>query len=298
MIFSNKVAAALRDEVGVVALESTIISHGFSWPVNLELALEMEKTVEAENAVPATIAILDGKIRVGLDAGDLERLAKGPNVQKTSVRDLAFVLAAGKTGATTVASTAYIAQKAGIRVFATGGIGGVHRAEEGAGGFDVSADLLEMSRRRIAIVSAGAKSLLDLPATLEVLESYSVAVVGYQTDEFPAFHTRSSGLALGHSVTDLAQLTALAREYFDLDVTGSLLICNPIAEEYAMTADEVEALINDAQAEARDKNISGAALTPYILGALDRLSNGRTSAVNRALALGNARLAAQLSASL
>lgn len=298
VIFSNKVDQARRDGVGIVALESTIISHGFPYPANLDLAARMEETVEAAGAVPATIAILDGKIKVGLEAEDLERLAIAPDVLKTSVRDLAFVLAQNKTGATTVASTAHIAQRAGIQIFATGGIGGVHRAEEGAGGFDVSADLMEMSRSKVAIVSAGAKSLLDLPATVEMLESYSVAVVGYQTDEFPAFHTRSSGLALGHSVDNLAQLTSLARQHFDLDVSTSLLICNPIEEEFAMTGAEVETLIIAAQSEAASKNITGPAVTPYILGALDRLSGGRTSEANRALALNNAKLAAQLAARL
>lgn len=298
IVFSNKVARARNEGTGIVALESTIISHGFPYPDNLDLAAEMEATVEAGGAVPATIAIMDGKARVGLETEDLERLAKGPGVQKTSSRDLAFVLAQEKTGATTVASTALIAQRAGIQVFATGGIGGVHRAEEGARGFDVSADLLEMSRRKIAIISAGAKSILDLPATMEMLESYGIAVVGYQTDEFPAFHTRTSGLALGHRIDNLKDLTKLARQYFTLDADGALLICNPIAEEFAMTEAEVEALVSAAQLEAGAKKISGAALTPYILGALDRLSGGRTSKVNRALALGNAELAAGLAASL
>jgi pseudouridylate synthase len=292
--YSDKVVKARLAGKSLVALESTIISHGFPYPVNLDLAADMENTVEAEGAVPATIAILNGVVKVGLEADELEQLAKGDGISKTSVRDLGFILAQKKSGATTVASTAFIAEKAGIRVFATGGIGGVHRAEEGANGFDISADLIEMSRTKIAIISAGAKSLLDLRATMEVLESYSVPVVGYQTTEFPAFHTRTSGLALQHSVSNLKELTLLTRQHFELDVNASLLICNPIAEEFAMTEAEIEALIMAAQAEATTKKITGAALTPYVLGALNRLSDGKTSVVNRVLALGNAKLAAQL----
>ncbi len=296
--FSTEVAKARSDGLALVALESTIISHGFSHPENLAVAAEMEGTVRRQGAVPATIAVVDGVIKCGLLEAEVHRLATDPAVRKCSVRDLAFVVASNAMGSTTVAATAVIAARAGIQVFATGGIGGVHRREEGGDGFDVSADLLELSRTNILVVSAGAKSLLDLAATLEVLETYSVAVVGYETSEFPAFHTRTSGLKLPHRADSLGELAVIAQSHFELSGEAGMLVCNPVPQEIAMQPDEIESLITQAREEAMSEGIRGAAVTPYILAALNRLSGGRTSEVNKALALNNADLAARLAVRL
>ncbi|WP_169568596.1 pseudouridine-5'-phosphate glycosidase [Sneathiella limimaris] len=296
--YSAEVAEALKNGVPIVALESTIISHGFPYPKNVELAEEMETIIRENGAIPATIAIIRGKITVGLELEELLHLAKSGDVRKCSVRDLSMALVDGVTGATTVASTSFIAARAGIRVFATGGIGGVHKAEEGANGFDVSADLLELSRTGVAVVAAGAKSILDLPATLEVLESFSVPVIGYQTDTFPAFHCRSSGLKLPAWTDNIGKLADIVDTHLQLGSGSGMLICNPVPEAAAMTNDEVDELVMAAQREAVGKGIKGAALTPYILGALDRLSKGRTSEVNLALALNNGKVAAELASCL
>ncbi len=296
--YAPSVKEALAAGKPVVALESTIISHGFPYPKNTELAAEMERVIREQGAEPATIALIKGRIKCGLTSDELEHLATADDVLKCSVRDLPVALAQGRTGATTVASTSYIAERAGVRVFATGGIGGVHRAEEGADGFDVSADLLELSRSRVIVVAAGAKSILDLPATLEVLESYSVPVVGYGTDMFPAFHSISSGLPVPATAGDLSELSAMVKAHFDLDLPSGMLVCNPIPEKDAMSNGEIEVLVEKARTEAVSKGIKGAGMTPYILGALNRLSDGRTSEVNLALALNNAKLAAELAATL
>ncbi len=296
--FSSKVKSAMDNGKPVVALESTIISHGFPYPENIALANEMEAVIEAEGAIPATIAIIDGVITCGLEEAELEKLASSGDVMKCSVRDLPLVISEGKTGATTVASTSFVAAKAGIKVFATGGIGGVHRAEEGGNGFDISADLLELSRTPVAVVAAGAKSILDLPATMEVLESYSVPVIGYETDEFPAFHCRTSGLKLPASSNDIDSLAKMVSAHFEMELPSGLLVCNPIPHENAMSKEEVEGLIKAAQEEAISAGVKGAAMTPYILGALNRLSDGKTSEVNHALALNNGKVAAKLAARL
>lgn len=294
--FSKKVADAKAARQPIVALESTIISHGFPYPENIALAREMEQVIEAEGAIPATIAIINGVIKCGLEEEELELLASSGDVKKCSVRDLPMVTAAGITGATTVASTSFVAERAGIKVFATGGIGGVHRAEEGADGFDISADLLELSRTKVAVVAAGAKSILDLPATMEVLESYSVPVIGFETDEFPAFHCRTSGLKLPAAAMTMNELSSMVAAHFDLGLPSGLLVCNPVPETAAMGEEEVEDLISRAQAEAVAAGVKGAAMTPYILGALNRLSDGKTSVVNHALALNNGKVAAKLAA--
>lgn len=296
--FSPSVAQARKAGIPIVALESTIISHGFPYPQNVELAEKMEAVIREQGAEPATIAIINGQIKCGLTSEELEILASSGAVAKCSVRDLPAIIARGETGATTVASTSFIAERADIKVFATGGIGGVHRAEEGANGFDVSADLLELSRSKVVVVAAGAKSILDLPATLEVLESYSVPVVGYQTDMFPAFHSISSGLPLPAKANDMAELTQIVDQHFSLGLNSGLLVCNPIGEADAMENSEVDILVKKARTEALEAGAKGAAITPYILGALNRLSDGKTSEVNLALALNNARVAAQLAASM
>jgi len=296
--YSPAVKEALDAGVPVVALESTIISHGFPYPINMELAAKMEEIIKAEGAVPATIAIIKGQIKCGLTADELELLAMSDDVLKCSVRDLPVAVGCGKTGATTVASTSYIAERAGIRVFATGGIGGVHRVEEGGGGFDVSADLLELSRSNVVVVAAGAKSILDLPATLEVLESFSVPVVGYKTDTFPAFHSISSGISLPASTSHMEELAQITYMHYRLGLPSGMLVCNPVPAEYAMDNLEVDALVEKARAEAMKAGVKGAAITPYILGALNRLSYGKTSEVNMALALNNGKVAAQLAVRL
>lgn len=296
--YSAEVIAALKANKAVVALESTIISHGFPYPKNVELANEMENVIRAEGAVPATIALIDGVITCGLSEEQLLHLATSKDVLKCSVRDLPVAVAMGRTGATTVASTSFIAHKAGIKVFATGGIGGVHKAEEGANGFDVSADLLELSRTGVVVVAAGAKSILDLPATLEALESFSVPVVGYKTDEFPAFHSRSSGLKLPASIDTMSELSAIVSAYFEMQIPAGMLICNPVPESAAMSREEVDVLVKEAREEAVAAGIKGARLTPYILGALNRLSSGKTSEVNLSLALSNGRVAAELAVAL
>lgn len=296
--FSPAVKKALDEGRPVVALESTIISHGFPYPKNVELANRMEEVIRDKGAEAATIAIIDGRIKVGLTEDELQVLASSGNVKKCSVRDLPEAVAKKINGATTVASTSFISERAGIKVFATGGIGGVHRAEEGGNGFDISADLLELSRSKVVVIAAGAKSILDLPATLEVLESYSVPVIGYQTETFPAFHCVSSGLSLPATASSIGELSLLVRAHFNMKIPSGMLVCNPIPEKDAMTNEEVDQLIAKAQTEALKAGVKGAAITPYILGALDRLSGGKTSEVNLALALHNAEVAAELAASL
>ena len=292
---SDEVRAALDCGGPGVALESTIIAHGFPRPDNLAVGFELEAAVRAAGATPATIALFDGRVRVGLDRPALERLAAG-EVAKCSLRDIAALTAAGAAGATTVAATLRIAAAAGIAVFATGGIGGVHR---GAGGAtDVSADLAELARSRVAVVSAGAKSILDLAATLEVLETHGVPVIGFGTDEFPAFLSQTSGLRLRHRVDTVTALARIVRAQRDLDLPAGLLICQPPPAAQAMAAAEVEDLVDRAVAEAAEAGIAGAALTPYLLAAMDRLSAGRTRRVNRALAIANAQLAAALAVEL
>ncbi len=294
--YAAEVEAALRRGAPVVALESTLVAHGFPPPDNLEVGRALEAAVRAEGAVPATVAVLDGTIRVGLAEAELERVAGARDIEKCSLRDLATLCAGGRSGATTVAATLRIAAGAGIAVFATGGIGGVHRRHGGP--LDVSADLYELSRSPVAVVSAGAKSILDLPATLELLETLGVPVIGYACDEFPAFHSAASGLALAHRADDLDALAAVVRSQRELDLPGGLLVCNPPPAEAAMEADELDRLVAQGLAEAEARAVSGPELTPFLLAALDRLSGGRTRAVNRALAESNARLAAKLAVAL
>jgi len=291
----KEVAAALAEHRPVVALESTIIAHGFPAPDNLAVGRALEAAIRNRGGVPATIAVLDGVIRVGLDDDAMTRLAEGP-FEKCSVRDLAVVAAAGGDGATTVAATLVIAAKAGIEVFATGGIGGVHRDADRT--WDVSADLTELSRTPGAVVCAGAKSILDLPATLEMLETLGVPVLGYGVDNFPAFHARSSGLALKHRIDDVAAMAAAIKAHRQLGLPGAVLVCNPPPAEAALSHDVLEALVTAAQAEATAAGITGPSLTPFLLAALDRLSSGKTRIVNRALAIANAELGADLAGQL
>jgi pseudouridine-5'-phosphate glycosidase len=291
-----EVARALDRGDPVVALESSLVAHGFPRPDNLSVGRALEREVREAGAAPATIAVLDGEVRVGLAADEIERLATSDQVTKCSLRDLPWLCARGGSGATTVAATLRIAAQAGIGVFATGGIGGVHRRHGGPP--DVSADLYALASTPLTVVSAGAKSILDLPATLECLETLGVPVIGYRCDEFPAFHTAASGLELRHRVDEVDELAAVARAKAELGLGCALLVCNPPPPESALAGDEVERLVAAALAEVEAEGIAGPELTPYLLAALDRLSGGRTRAVNRALVEANARLGAQLAVAL
>ncbi|HYC25075.1 MAG TPA: pseudouridine-5'-phosphate glycosidase [Roseiarcus sp.] len=290
------VAAALQARRPVVALESTIITHGMPFPQNLETALKLEETVRARGATPATIAAVDGRAVVGLDKRALEKLARlSSGVAKASRRDLAPILARGGTAGTTVAATMYIAATAGIEIFATGGIGGVHRGAEET--FDISADLVELSRSKVAVVCAGAKSILDIPKTLEFLESQGVPVVGFRCDEFPAFYARSSGVKLDHrceGLHDLARMIKLQREVGP----GGLLIANPIPETDALDAGQMESQIAEAVGEAKAQGIGQKEVTPFLLRRLFEMTGGRSLKANISLVENNAALAAEAAVEL
>jgi len=289
---SPEVAAALEARQPVVALESTIIAHGMPYPENLRVAREIEGIIRGKGAVPATIAVLKGRLRVGLGAAELEHLAHSPGIAKASVRDLPVLLATGADGATTVASTMRVAALAGIRVFATGGIGGVHRGAELSG--DVSADLTELAQSPVAVVSAGAKAILDLPRTLEMLETLSVPVIGYGSDEFPAFYSRSSGLKLAAWADTPAMLARILAARWRLAETGGVLIANPIPAADEIPAAAIEGRIRDALSQAAAAGVSGKDVTPFLLARIRDLSGGESQRANVALVLNNARLAAEI----
>jgi pseudouridine-5'-phosphate glycosidase len=290
------VQTALAEGRAVVALESTIITHGMPWPENLHTARGVEEVVAAEGAVPATIAVLDGVLRVGLTGAQLEDIASRTGAAKASRRDLGAVVARGQTAGTTVAATMFLAARAGIPIFATGGIGGVHRGAEDS--FDISADLVELGRSRVAVVCAGAKSILDIPKTLEVLETQGVPVVGYGTDMFPAFYARESGEFLEHRFDTPAALAALIAAHRTLDLPGGILVANPVPEADALPAAEMDAIIRAAVAEAAQKGIVKKAVTPFLLARIVELTGGRSLATNIALIRNNARLAARVAVEL
>ena len=289
-------AAALAGKRPVVALESTIITHGMPFPQNLETALMLEETVRANGAVPATVAVVDGRFKAGLDRATLEQLARlSGGVVKASRRDLCAVAARGGVAGTTVAATMFVAALAGIEIFATGGIGGVHRGAEQT--FDISADLIELSRTRVAVVCAGAKSILDIAKTLEFLESQGVPVIGYRCDEFPAFYARSSGVRLDHrcdGAHDLARMVRLQQEIGP----GGLLIANPIPESHALDAVAIEARINEAVVEAKAQGVGQKEVTPFLLRRVVELTGGRSLEANMALVKNNAVVAAQVAVEL
>ena len=293
LIIAPEVAAALGRGAPVVALESTIVAHGMPWPHNLETALRVQQAVRDEGAVPATLAVLGGRLCAGLSDSQLEAVARrGPQLAKASRRDLPGLIARGEDGATTVAATMIIAALAGIRVFATGGIGGVHRG--GSESFDISADLHELARSNVAVVCAGAKAILDLPLTLELLETLGVPVVGYGTDELPAFYSRDSGLKLVERADTPQALAALLHAKWRNGLDGGVVIANPIAAEHAMPAARIEAAITQALDEAHAQGIRGKASTPFLLKRVAELTGGESLASNVQLVLGNARLAAQV----
>ena len=288
---SEPVASALAASAPVVALESTLVAHGLPYPLNLETAREMIGAIRREGAVPALIAVLDGRIRIGLDATELERIARDDRIVKASSRDVPVLVATGASGATTVAGTMLCARLAGIEVFATGGIGGVHRGASST--FDVSADLYELARTPVAVVCSGAKSILDVPATLEMLESLGVPVLGLATDRFPAFHVRDSGLPAPHPVRDASEAARVAAAVLAFERTG-LVIANPVPAADAMDRATIERLVEEAERRARASNVTGKAITPFLLDALAESSDGATLRTNRALLVDNARAAAEV----
>jgi pseudouridine-5'-phosphate glycosidase len=290
LFIHKEVAAALAEGTPVVALESTVISHGLPRPHNLETARGMEAAIRAGGALPATIAVFGGKLVVGTSAGELAFLAESKDVAKVSRADLAAVVASGRAGATTVATTALIAARAGIRVFATGGIGGVHRGVEET--LDISADLTELARTPIAVVCAGAKAILDLPRTLEMLETLGVPVVGYGTNQLPAFYARESGLTLQSRVDSPDEAARLMATQWGLGLSAGIVFGNPVPEGSATPREELEGLIAKALVAAAAEKIQGKRVTPYLLEALSKGSGGRTLAANVALLLNNARVAA------
>lgn len=289
---SAEVAAARAAGAPVVALESTIIAHGMAYPANLDTARRVEAIIRAEGAAPATIAVLGGRLKVGLGDADLERLATATNVMKASTRELPLAVATGRDAATTVASTMRIAAMAGIAVFATGGIGGVHRGAEAT--FDVSADLTELSRTPVAVVSAGAKAILDLALTLETLETLGVPVICAGTDSFPAFYSRVSGLAAPARLDSPQEIAAVLKAQRALGLTAGALIANPIPAEAEIPAAEIEPVIVAALAEASAQGIAGKDVTPFLLARVAAVTAGRSLAANIALVENNARLGARI----
>ena len=287
---AEEVRAALEGHGPVVALESTVIAHGLPYPQNVEVARAMEEAIRAEGATPATIGIFAGKVVVGLNGQEVERLATERDVQKVSRRDLAVTLATRRTGATTVAGTMLCAHMAGIHFFATGGIGGVHRGAETS--MDISADLTELSRTPVLVVCAGAKSILDLDLTLEYLETQGVPVIGWQTGEFPAFYVRSSGRPLYHRADETTTVAAIARTQWQCGLNGLVVAC-PIPEEYAMEAGPLEAATEEALRLARAQNIHGSATTPFLLSHVAQATAGESVEANKALLINNARQAAR-----
>ena len=293
VILSPEVAAALAAQKPVVALESTIIAHGMAYPANVETALAVEQVVRDHGAIPATIAVMGGKLKAGLSREEIERFGQeGPGIVKVSVRDLSFVAGRGLDGATTVAATMRIAAMAGIPVFATGGMGGVHR---GAGeNFDISADLTEMTQSNVALVTSGAKAILDLPLTLERLETDGVPVIGYGTGEFPAFYSRSSGLKVPMRADSAAEVAEIMRSKWELGLTGAIIVANPIPEQDEIPASEIEPVIVEALAEAQRLGIFGKDVTPFLLGEIVKATKGRSLQANIALVRNNAKVAAEI----
>ncbi len=294
---SPEVKAALDEGRPVVALESTIISHGMPYPKNVETALLVEQTIRDNGAVPATIAVIGGRLKAGLSHEEIEYLGKtGRGVAKASRRDLPALVARGADGATTVTTTMIIAHMAGINVFATGGIGGVHRGAEVT--MDISADLEELAQTPVMVVCAGAKSILDLGLTLEYLETKGVPVIGYGTDELPAFYTRKSGFGVDYRVDSPEELAAMFRAQRELNYKGGMLVTNPIPEQYAMDKDVIDKAIEQALAEAKEQHVHGKETTPFLLARVVELTGGDSLESNIKLVLNNATVAAKTAAAL
>lgn len=291
---SVSVRQALRSSLPVVALESTVITHGLPRPKNLELAREMERMIRENGATPATIAVIEGMVRIGLSEPELERLANEDHPRKISRRDFATAIIKKEYGGTTVAATMFAAHKVGIQVFATGGIGGVHDKQT----LDISTDLQSLGDTPLIVVCAGAKAILDLPATLEYLETMSVPVIGYGTDEFPAFYSRKSGLPVSVRLDSPFEIVEFAKAHWELGMKSGLLVCQPLSIEEEIPYEKLENAILQARNEARDQGIRGQPLTPFLLSRLEELSSGASLKANLALLLNNGRLAAQIAVTL
>jgi len=294
--YSSEVSAAKQRGAPIVALESTIITHGMPYPGNLQMASSVEDIVRQQGAVPATIAVIKGVLHIGLEPAELEALAQMKNVMKLSRADLAFAIAERRNGATTVAATMIAAARAGISVFATGGIGGVHRGAEES--FDISADLEELARTAVIVVSAGPKAILDIPKTLEVLETRGVPVVTYDSEDFPAFWSRSSGLKSVLNLPSPAAIANFQKMRDQLGIDGGMLIANPVPEADEIPREEMEIYISRALANAERDEIAGKAVTPYLLDNIFHLTGGRSLKTNIALVENNARLAAEIAVAM
>ena len=291
---SVEVKAALKNNEPIVALESTVITHGLPRPENLKLAITLEGEVRNIGATPATIAVLDGRVRIGMSSDEIEKLATMGSVRKISRRDFAGAVAAKASGGTTVAGSLVIAEKVGIRTFATGGIGGIHRQPP----HDISADLPQLATSPVIVVCTGVKSILNIPATLEYLETMGIPVIGYQTDEFPAFYSRESGLPVGESVETFEEVAQIAVIHWRLGIEGAILVAVPPPKEHALSKKEMEGYIVTALAGAEADNIRGGALTPYLLQRVNHLSNGKSLQANLALLKNNARIGAHIAIAL
>jgi pseudouridine-5'-phosphate glycosidase len=289
---SGEVLNALRSYDPIVALESTIISHGMPYPDNIATALELEQIIRDNGATPATIAIIDGRIKIGITREELEILAQAKDVSKVSRRDIPSIIALGKSGATTVASTMIFAQLAGINIFATGGIGGVHRGAEVS--FDISADLTELAQTNVAVVCAGVKSILDIGKTLEKLETLGVPVLGYLSEEFPSFYTRKSGFNVDYSFNTPKECAMMLKTKWDLNLDGGVVVANPIPTEFEANEDIINNAINQALSEAEKLQIKGKEVTPFMLAKVKELTGGESLEANIALVRNNAALAAQI----
>ncbi|MBV1708449.1 MAG: pseudouridine-5'-phosphate glycosidase [Erysipelothrix sp.] len=293
---SAEVKSAIENNRPVVALESTIISHGMPYPKNVETALNVEQIIRDQGAIPATIAILNGRLKVGLSHDEIEMLGKAKDVVKASRRDIPFIIAKGLNGATTVASTMILADLAGIRVFATGGIGGVHRGAETS--FDISADLIELSQTNVAVICAGAKSILDINLTLEFLETHGVPVVGYQTDELPAFYTSKSGFKVDYRVDSPEELAKAIKTKWDLNLQGGVIVANPIPKAYEMDPKVIEQVISEAVRQQVAAGVKGKESTPFLLAKVKELTGGDSLDSNIQLVYNNAKVGAQLAVAL
>jgi len=293
---SDEVQAALNDNKPVVALESTIISHGMPYPQNYETAKQVENTVRENGAVPATIAILNGIIKIGLSEDGLQILSNSGNILKASRRDIPVIISEKLNAATTVSATMICAALAGLKIFATGGIGGVHR--NGNESFDISADLTELAQTNIAVVSAGVKSILDIGLTLEYLETLGVPVIGYGTDEFPAFYTRQSGFKVNYNLDTPEKIGSMIKTKWELGLNGGVIVANPIPEEFSMDKNKIDNAIEEALKNADKKGIKGKDVTPFLLGEIKNITGGSSLDSNIKLVLNNAKLAAEISVSL
>lgn len=294
---SPEVSEALANNRPVVALESTIIAHGMPYPQNVETALQVEDIIRKNGATPATIAIIDGQLRAGLSKDEIDYNGKlGQKVVKVSRRDLPFIVAKKMTGATTVASTMIIAEMAGIKIFATGGIGGVHRGAESS--MDISADLQELANTNVVVVSAGAKAILDLKLTLEYLETHGIPVAGFGTDEFPAFYTRKSGLPVLYRVDTIIELAEMIYTKWQLGLNGGVLVANPIPDQAQVEFEYINEMIEKAVLIAEEKGINGKAITPFLLAKIEELTKGESLKANIQLVFNNAKLGAELAVAL